>query len=286
MLRAARHQVILDSLHAHGPTSVTDLAERTGASEATIRRDLAEMDSAGLLRRVHGGALEADATSAAPSSGAAPGTSPGKSPGTRPATLSPAARQLADEIDRPFHEVAADNAAAKDAIAQRAAQLVRDGATVFLDIGTTCQRVAAALHGRRITVITSSLAVLEELREEDTIDLVLLGGMVRRRYHSMVGFLTEEAIRSLHADQLFLSTSGVSPDGRVMDTTGIEVPIKRAMIEASDQVILVADADKFPGERGAVVCPVGSVDILVTDSQIDETTCSTLIDAGVEVLRA
>ncbi len=83
--------------------------------------------------------------------------------------------------------------------------MVQDGETVLLDIGTTMHRLAHHLHGKRITAITSNLAVFDELRAD--VELVLLGGMVRRR--SLVGFLTEDNLRQVHAGRLFLGASGV-----------------------------------------------------------------------------
>ena len=82
---------------------------------------------------------------------------------------------------------------------------------MLLDIGTTAHRVARQLRGRSLTVVTSNLAVYEELADDDDIQLVLLGGMVRREYRSLVGFLTEDNLRQVHADRLFLGTSGVRP---------------------------------------------------------------------------
>ena len=119
---------------------------------------------------------------------------------------------------------------------------------MLLDIGTTAHRLARQLHGRRLTVITSSLAVYEELagRRGHPADRCS-AAMVRRDYRSLVGFLTEDNLRQVHADRLFLGTSGVRPDGQVMDTTVVEVPVKRAMIAAGEQVVLLADAGKFPG---------------------------------------
>ena len=85
---------------------------------------------------------------------------------------------------------------------------------MLLDIGTTAHRVARHLHGRSLTVITSNLAVYEELQDDEDVQLILLGGVVRRDYRSLVGFLTEDNLRQVHADRLFLGTSGVRPDGR------------------------------------------------------------------------
>jgi DeoR/GlpR family transcriptional regulator of sugar metabolism len=250
MLAERRHGLILDALRADGPATVTGLAQRLGASEATIRRDLAQLDDEGLLRRVYGGAVPID------------------------------------HRDDPFVDVAEVRVAEKDAIARLCADLVHDGETVLLDIGTTAHRVARQLRGRPLTVVTSNLAVYEELADDTSIQLVLLGGMLRREYRSLVGFLTEDNLRQVHADRLFLGTSGVRPGGQVMDTTVVEVPVKRAMIAASDQVVLVADADKFPGTGMARVCGPEELDVVVTNGGADAATTTAFREVGVEVIEA
>ncbi|SEF36428.1 DNA-binding transcriptional regulator of sugar metabolism, DeoR/GlpR family [Amycolatopsis pretoriensis] len=247
MLPQRRHELILRALRAEGPAPVGVLAERLGVSQATVRRDLVLLGREGRLTRVYGGAMAAG--------------------------------------DEPFARVAAERADEKDAVARRAADLVADGDTVLLDIGTTAHRLARHLRDRALTVITSSLAVYEELKDADDVQLVLLGGVVRRSYHSMVGFLTEDALRQVRAGTVFLGTSGVRGDGHVMDSTVVEVPVKRAMVAAADRVVLLADAGKFPGTGLAKVCGPDALDVVVTTPGADEPTCATLREAGVEVLR-
>jgi DeoR/GlpR family transcriptional regulator of sugar metabolism len=249
MLRDRRHELIVGILHTDGPTTVEQLADRLDTSAATIRRDLVQLDEQGLLRRVYGGAMPLD-----------------------------------DQRDDPFADVAATRAEDKDKIALRCAEMVKDGETILLDIGTTTHRVARQLRGRCLTVVTSSLAVMEELIDCEDIQLVVLGGMVRRDYRSLVGFLTEDNLRQIKADRLFLGTSGVRPGGHVMDTTVVEVPIKRAMIAASDQVVLVADRGKFPGTGMARVCGPSDLDVVVTNAPGEQATLADLRDDGVEVV--
>ena len=172
----------------------------------------------------------------------------------------------------PYDEVADDAAVEKQAIARRAAHLVRDGDTVLLDIGTTTGALARELRGRAVTVITPSLAVLDALRSDPTTDVIVLGGLVRRRYHSLVGVLTEEALRQVHATTVFLGTSGVDANGWVLDTTSVEVPTKRGLIQAADQVVLLADHTKFPGQGVIRVCGLDSVSALVTTDLADPSS--------------
>lgn len=248
MLARRRHERILELLRAQGPAEVSDLSRELGVSGATVRRDLTYLAGEGLLQRLHGGAAPL---------------------GT---------------FEPPFDEVAVDHPDAKARVAATAADLVRDGDVVLVDIGTTTSQLARALRGREVTVITSSLAVYEELAHDETVELIVLGGIVRRNYRSLVGFLTEQAIRQVHADVLFLGTSGVRPDGGVLDTTAVEVPVKRAMLEVAERTVLLADATKFPGKGIARVCGAEDLTGLVTEPHADAATLAWLRECGVEVV--
>jgi DeoR/GlpR family transcriptional regulator of sugar metabolism len=248
VLQRLRHAEIMRRVRLSGATSVRDLASQLGVSPSTIRRDLEVLDRDGTLRRVRGGAL-ADA-----------------------------------DTDRPFAEVSAADEQDKEEVAARAARLIGDGDVILLDIGTTTVRLARRLRGRRVTVVTSSLAVLDALRADTEVELLLLGGMVRRTYHSLVGVLTETALSQVVADRVFLGASGVRPDGQLVDTTLAEVPLKRAMIAAAGQVVLLVDRHKFPGTGALRVCGPEDIDVIVTNEGADETTLSNCAAAGAEVL--
>ena len=252
-MRYARHRAIVDEVKG-GAVSVQALVDRFGVSSATIRRDLTELAQAGVVQRVHGGAAPLPSSEV--------------------------------EVDRPYNEVADDAAAEKQSIARRAAALVSDGETVLLDIGTTIGALARELRGRSVTVITPSLAVLDELRGDPVTDVIVLGGLLRRRYHSLVGVLTEESLRQVHATTVFLGTSGVDANGWVLDTTSVEVPTKRGLIQASDRVVLLADHTKFPGQGSIRVCGLDSVSALVTTDLADPRVLATARARGTEVLLA
>jgi DeoR/GlpR family transcriptional regulator of sugar metabolism len=249
VLAQRRYELILQILRSEGPVAVATLGERLGVSHATIRRDLTWLDHQGVLTRVRGGA--AASTSLEPS----------------------------------FAAVAAEANEAKATVARRAAEMVHDGDVLLLDIGTTVHRLAEHLHGKRVTVMTANMAVYEELVPDPDIELILLGGTVRRNYRSLVGFLTEDAVRQLRADTLFIGTSGVRSDGTVMDTTAVEVPVKRAMIASSDRVVLLVDAAKFPGSGFATVCGPDALDVVVTNAAEGTGALTTFRDNGVEVIR-
>ena len=247
MLRVQRRQEILHAVRG-GTAHVGELAVAFGVSEMTVRRDLRALEREGKLTRVHGGAV----VSAEPS----------------------------------FAEVVVERLDAKDRIGAAAAALVEDGQTIMLDIGTTTLQLARHLRGREVTVITSNLAAYEELLPESSVELVLLGGIVRRNYRSLVGVLAEDALRQLRADVAFLGASGVEEDLAVVDTTMVEVPIKRAMMAAAARTVLLADSAKF-GMRGVVkVCGPDELDTLVTDRDAPRPALRKLEKAGVEVIAA
>ena len=245
---AERRQRILRAVRA-GSTHVADLALSFGVSEMTVRRDLRALAREGKLERVRGGAVTVGA-------------------------------------EPPFDVTAVERYEGKDRIGAAAAALVEDGQTVMVDIGTTTLQAAHHLHGRRITVITSSLAVYEELVSDPAIELVLPGGVVRRNYRSLVGVLAEDSLRQLKADVLFLGTSAVDAGLGVWDTTMVEVPIKRAMIAASQSVTLLADTEKFDLAGLVRVCDAEAIDRIVTDAPVPGACTPAIERHGIEVIQA
>jgi DeoR/GlpR family transcriptional regulator of sugar metabolism len=214
----------------------------------SVRRDLSRLAREGKLTRVHGGAI------------------------------------IADGDEPPFGVIEVERAAAKERVGAVAAGLVEDGQTIMIDSGTTTLAFARHLHGRPLTVITSSLAIVQEFLADPEIELVVLGGIVRRNYRSMVGLLAEDALRQVSADIAFLGTSGIRRhDLAVMDTTMAETPIKRGMIAATQRRVLLADGAKFEMGGTVRVCGLNELDVVVTDAGDDEPA---LARATVKVVHA
>jgi DeoR family fructose operon transcriptional repressor len=236
MLTDDRRRGIVAAVRRHGSVPVADLADRFGASEATIRRDLEQLAAGGLVRRVRGGASD-------PRGDARPESDP-----------------------RRFAEVARDAAGPKSDVARTAAGLVRDGDVIALDIGTTVAAMCPFLHSRSITVVTASLAVVRALADARDVELVVLGGILRPTYASLVGSLTETALRQVRVDRAFLGTSGIRADGTVLDSTPSEVPIKRGLLDIATRSCLLADHEKLPGTGFLEVAPLARFDALITDA--------------------
>src|SRR4051812_23013531 len=245
LLPAQRRQEILRAVRS-GTAHVADLAESFGVSEMTVRRDLSALARDGKLERVHGGAMH----------------------GRR----EPRVAQI--EVER---------LDVKDRLGAAAAGLVDDGQTVMIDIGTTTLQMARHLHGRKVTVVTTNLAVVEELLPDPDIELVLPGGIVRRNYRSLVGVVAEDSLRQLKADVAVLGTSAIDAELGVWDTTMVEVPIKRLMIAAADCVVLMADAAKFSMSGVVRVCGPEAIDHIVTNAPLPAATRSAVDAHRIEV---
>ncbi|GIL29846.1 DeoR/GlpR family DNA-binding transcription regulator [Actinocatenispora comari] len=258
MILRERQNHILSALQTDGAASVRQLAEQLSVSESTIRRDLEILDRNGELTRTYGGAVLKPRA-----------TMQDNGPG---------------EIEEPFDETV--DAELKVRLADAAATMVPDHSVVLLDIGTTTPMLARRLHGRDITVITSNLAVFDELRDDEAVRVVLLGGVVRRNYRTLVGSIAELALRQVSADILFLSCTGVRANGAVVDNMAVEAPIKQSMIAASDKVVLLASEAKFPGSGALRLCSVEDVDVLVTTTEAPEQTLALCRRAGGEVVVA
>jgi DeoR/GlpR family transcriptional regulator of sugar metabolism len=248
LLPAQRRQEILRAVR-NGTAHVSDLAESFGVSEMTVRRDLGALARDGKLERVHGGAVDA---------GAEPG----------------------------FSQIEVERFDIKDRLGRAAAGMVEDGMTVMIDIGTSTLQMARHLHGRKITVVTTNLAVVEELLPDPDIELVLPGGIVRRNYRSLVGVLAEDSLRQIKSDILFLGTSGIDMEIGVWDTTMVEVPIKRLMIAGAAEVVLIADAAKLAMTGMVRVCGPESISHIVTDAPLPAAARSAVDAAGIEVTLA
>ncbi len=211
MKKHLRHARILERLARDGEVTVDGLAGEFQVSVMTVRRDLAELARAGRVRRTHGGAVPARAGVAAFT----------------------------------FQDKATRRAAEKRAIAEAAAGLVTEGMAVSVDTGTTTFEVARAISPTpNLTVLTSSLVIASTLHARENIELVLLGGNVRRNNPDLMGPLTEENLRRFRVHLAVLGADAITPEG--VFTTDVAVSrIARAMLENAERAVVVADSTKL-----------------------------------------
>ena len=247
-----RHAQIVDRLQAEGRVTVTALAEELDISEVTIRRDLEELAEAGVLRRVRGGAVNV--------------------------------LMRGDGLPFPMREL--DSAEAKSRMGSAVANEIRDGEAVAIDSGTTGVAVAKKLVDRRLTIAPFSVQALTALSLSTTVNLVLPGGTVRSAEGSIIGPLAESSLRGLRFDTAVLTCCGASLQDGVMAHDIQDASVKRAMLQAARRIILVAEGAKFARSAMAVVCPLSSVDMLVTDEAMPADLREKLFADGIEVIVA
>jgi DeoR/GlpR family transcriptional regulator of sugar metabolism len=245
-----RHERILDRLHQDGRVDVAALSKEFGISGVTIRRDLEHLAQAGVLRRTRGGAVST--------------------------------MMLGEGLPYAMREI--ELAETKERLAAAVSELVRNGEAVALDSGTTCVRVARTLVGSRLTVMPFSVQAINALFGNWTINLITPGGSVRHDEGSIVGPLAEASLRSVRFDTAIISPCGASLDGGVMAHDLQDAAVKRAIIGAARRTILVADSSKFSRSAMAAVCPLESIDLLVTDVGVPAEVVDRLNADGVQVI--
>ncbi|MHB8294840.1 MAG: DeoR/GlpR family DNA-binding transcription regulator [Acidimicrobiales bacterium] len=240
-----------------GFARVSDLASRFSVSTVTVRSDLQALEGGGQLRRVRGGAV----------------------------TIPRAHTEL------PFEATVLDLAPEKARIGAAAAAMVHDGDAVVLDVGTTTTAVARALVARPdlrdVTVFTSGLNIAIELeRAYPAITVVVTGGTVRPLQHSLVNPLGTLLLERLSASIAFVGCNGVDPDGGVTNVNLPEAEIKRAMLHAARQRVVVADGSKLGQVELAKICDLGELDVIVTDASADSGAVERIEAAGCHVVIA
>ena len=253
-MRLVLIQQLLEQL---GFVRVRDLSERFGVSTVTVRNDLQVLEERQVAFRVHGGAM--------PFSGA--------------------------RGERPFEEVVERQAEQKSAIAKLAASLVSNGETIVVDVGTTAASLAQALVDRadltELTVITSGLKVALLLEAaHPRFSVVVTGGTLRPKQHSLVEPLATAMFEKLRADTVFVGCNGVSVDGGVSNVNLPEAAVKRAMIASAARCVVLADSTKLGVRTLAPVCSLAEVDMLVTDDGAEPSELDTIRAQGVDVVTA
>ncbi|WP_347092107.1 DeoR/GlpR family DNA-binding transcription regulator [Sphingomonas parapaucimobilis] len=228
---AGRHAAILDVARRTGSVSVDELAERLGVTPQTIRKDLNILAGQSMLARVHGGAVVTSGTD----------------------NLAYAERRT----------VAAP---AKAAIGVAAAALVPNGASLFINIGSTTEAIARALVDHRdLMVITNNLNVVDILGGRPSIEVIAAGGRVRASDRAVVGALAMDFIRGFKVDMALIGASAIDPDGSFLDFDVDEVRVSQTIIAQARQVLLAIDGSKLERAAPVRVGDMGDVDFLVTD---------------------
>ena len=252
-----RQSQIVEVLLSKGRVSVPDICEEFHVSEMTARRDLTRLEHQGLLRRYHGGAEAILGRSYEPS----------------------------------FKTRASKFQAAKVAIGRKAAELVEDGDSIALDVGTTTLEIVPALAGKHnLTIVTSCLQIANMVVRQLALDvsarLIVTGGVVRARELSMVGPIPERVYDGLHVDKAFVGTAGISVENGLTEFNMEDAQIKQVLIRHARECIVVADGSKFGVTTFTSYAPLNAVGRVVTDQSAPAGVVDAFRKHGVEVLVA
>ncbi len=250
-----RQQAIAAQVISQGRASVTDLARAFEVTTETVRRDLAILNRAGIVRRVHGGAVP-----------------------TRALHL----------VEPSVEERENLQAGSKQAIARSAAEFFpQSGSTVLFDAGTTTARLAELLPpDRDLLVVTNSVPIAARLAGRGTVSLQVLGGRVRGLTRACVGAQAVDTLGSLRVDIAFIGTNGISVRHGLSTPDPDEAAVKKAMVSCANFVVVVADSSKVGREEFVSFAPIEALDVLVTDAEIAPDDRAALAEEGLEVVVA
>lgn len=245
-----RHQYILSRLKKEGKVNVLDLCNDLNVSSVTIRKDLKLLEDKSLLYRTHGGATSSN-----------------------PYT-----------VDKPVNEKEKIRSEEKMDIGAVAAGLIEPNDCIIIASGTTVLSLARNIKPKgQLTVITAALNVATELNQYPEIEVLVLGGILRKSSSSATGMYAEKILDDFSCSKLFLGVDGIDIDFGLTTTHVQEAQLNRKMIAASQKTIVLADSSKF-GKRGfGKICGLEDIEQIITDSGISEHMLKTLQGMGIEV---
>ena len=222
----------LEILSKNGQVKVNELSRKFGISSITIRSDLADLEEKGLLFRVHGGAINS----------------------------------YKSYCDMDLQQRLGTNLKAKQLIAKRAVEMIKDHDTIMLNSGTTTLSVFRAIPTQlHLNIVTNSISIALEASGNPNFNVVLLGGFVNSKYQFIYGDDALNQLKNYHADKLFLSVDGISPTSGLTTYYDREAELARLMLSQSASKIIVADSSKLGRTAFVNIAEISQADCLITD---------------------
>ena len=232
MVSNFRQKDILDIAQDEGKVTVDNLAQRYNVTVQTIRRDLSRLTESGKLERVHGGAVVPSGV-----------------------------------VNIEYEERRLLNKIGKKNIAKKCADQIPNGASVFMNIGTTTESVARELlNHENLLIVTNNLNIANILATNKNCEIILAGGILRRIDGGIVGGLTVEMVKQFKFDYSILGCSAIDSDGDLLDFDGQEIIVSQTAINRSRKIIVVADYLKFERKAPLTICSLSNVNTIITDT--------------------
>ncbi len=253
MHESERHRVILSAVQERPVATVIDLVALTGASEATIRRDIATLHVQKRLRRVRGGAE----------------------------SITPP--QFVGLAGRPFSVNETLAIAAKRAIARAAVDLCADGEPIIINGGTTTFQMVHPLSARRMQIFTNSFPIAEHLLKHSKNTILLSGGAIYREQNIILSPFENDVTRNFYARRMFMGAQGLGPLG-LMEADPLLIQAEQKLIGQADELVVLADSSKFRNRSSLILCPLRRIHTVITDDGITDRDAQMLEAAEVRLI--
>jgi DeoR family ulaG and ulaABCDEF operon transcriptional repressor len=250
-----RRRIILGEVADRPVVTVAQLVELTGASEATIRRDIGALHVNGKLRRVRGGAE----------------------------ALHPP--QTVGIAGRPFSVNEGVNIDKKRAIARAAVAMCNDGDSIIINGGTTTFQMVHDLARRRMQILTNSFPIAEHLLRNSKNTITLPGGAIYREQNIILSPFENDVTRNFYAQRMFMSAQGLAPLG-VMEGDPLLIQAEQKLINQADELVLLLDSSKFANRSSLILCPLDRVACVITDDGIATRDAKMVEQSGIRLVVA
>jgi DeoR family transcriptional regulator of aga operon len=251
MTIAERHKYILDDLKTAGFVTVSDLAHRMEVTMVTIRKDLKNLEDKGLLYRSHGSATP----------------------------VSPYVSDRSVQVKK------LEQVEEKTKIAIKALEYLEANEAILIGSGTTVVAFAQAIPKNfKLTILTAAMNVNLALMDTSEIELVQLGGVVRKSSSSAVGHYAEQMLRGFACSKLFLSVDGISLEHGLTTSNMMEAHLNAQMIRSVQKTIVLVDSQKFGRKGFGKICELDDIDVIITDAGIPDIYREKLEERGIEVV--
>lgn len=226
-----RKELILNELESNREVDIVSLSQRLNVSEMTIRRDFKKLESEGIIKRTYKGAISVKQTI----------------------------------VDDSIQSRISENQEYKDMICRYAVNLIKDEDIVMIDASTTAFGLCKYIKDKKITVVTNSINVASALADSQTVNVVVVGGILRKSSVSLVGETTVDSLKKLNIGKAFISGKAISYENGLTDVNLFEIETKKAAISKSKEVIVLADNHKLNKVSLQRICDKDSIHKIITD---------------------
>ena len=253
MFAEERRKKIVNLLESKKRASVNELSKKFDVSRATIRRDLSELEKSGFLRRTHGGAILSGSSK-----------------------LEPSFKEKEDKL-----------AAEKRSIGKKAAEIIKDGDTVFIDAGTTTSYIIDFLRNKNnLTIVTHALHIINKINERNfDCELIIIGGNLKGSTEAMIGPMAEDYLKKLRVDKSFIGSNGFNLKSAATTPDLREAKIKEIALEIAGENFLLFDQSKWEEIYFYRFAELEQIDFIITDL-IEENKEKSLKNEKIKVLLA